>query len=209
MIDAATYPVIDWPKYRQLLLDDVDDPTDVDDLWFQLDTKQQHALVMWAYVYRDRIGRRALGRLLAHAWHNAEDEIKIRDGAWRTGSLHVVWRMPYGAIAELFERADPAVLMGDAFEAFKRLPATITVYRGCAGITIEHARLGMSWSTMKRVAREVAQSNQALGAPIILKAHVRKADILAGFFLDDPQRAELVVRSGAPQVVKVREVSDG
>lgn len=105
----------------------------------------------------------------------------------------------------------------DSLARFRRLPGLITVYRGSAGVPVEQAWLGMSWTTVKHGAREYAWRNADLGAPIVLlTARVRKADVLAAINLDMAPAGnrcfeipELICRSGGPRLTKIKTWAPG
>jgi len=75
---------------------------------------------------------------------------------------------------------DPrAVLTGVDREFYESLPDRLTIYRGCAGVSFEHAQAGVCWTTSRPVAEWFAWRATRRGtAPILLTARVRKKAIL-------------------------------
>jgi hypothetical protein len=189
------------------LLKDDHEPEAVFPLWRSLDDEGRRELLERCYANRELVGPRALGLLLDIAWHRGPGGDAPLSSEGPTASISVAWGIPFTTLAALFERADPLALMGaGSLEKFRRLPAAITVYRGTAGVPVEVARRGMSWSLHKPSAMEFAWRNADRGEPVILlAARVHKRDVLAGFNLDKPIAVpELVCKSGAPRVTKVK-----
>jgi hypothetical protein len=189
------------------LLEDDREPEAIYPLWRALDDAGRCELLEWCYSNIDRVGPRALGLLLGIAWHLGPMKGAPLRSVLPTASINVAWGIPHATLAALFDHADPTTLMGaECLVRFRRLPAAISVYRGTAGVPVETARLGMSWTTHKPSATEFAWRNADRGEPIVvLTARVRKTDVLAGFALDKPFAVpELVCKSGTPRVTKVK-----
>ena len=68
------------------------------------------------------------------------------------------------------------ILTGDDKRFYLTLPDRLTVYRGCAGVSIEHARLGVC-STTKREIAEWFATRFGLTDPVVLAATIDKREI--------------------------------
>jgi len=75
---------------------------------------------------------------------------------------------------------DPrTVLTGVDREFYDSVPDRLTIYRGCADVSFEHARAGVCWTTSRSCAEWFAWRASTNGtAPILLTARVRKKAIL-------------------------------
>lgn len=87
------------------------------------------------------------------------------------------------SLLELFDQAldgDPRrILTGDDRAFFDSLPDWFTVYRGCAGVSIEHAAAGVCWTTQRDVAEWFAARSASFvnAEPILITARIRKANV--------------------------------
>jgi hypothetical protein len=101
---------------------------------------------------------------------------------------------------------DPrAVLTGVDREFYESLPDRLTIYRGCAGVSFEHAQAGVCWTTSRPVAEWFAWRATRRGtAPILLTARVRKKAILLAL----ASEFEVVVRvsNARPFICRNRQV---
>lgn len=150
-------------------------------LWCLLGDEGRIDLTVWGHyaVSKGIIGKPAWSTILKQSWLRG-----------KTGSLlstRTGFRL--GELVAMFEAADPEHLMeADERATLGGLPDRIEVYRGTSGISVAKARGGMSWTTDKATAAWFA--NLFGGIPLVLRAEVRKADVLAYFFHED----EIVVR---------------
>lgn len=90
-------------------------------------------------------------------------------------------------------------LMSDAeLEAFEKLPAVITIYRGCGrGVNMD----GISWSLCKQVASEFpTHARYAVKRPVVITATVRKEKVVA-LKLDRDEK-EVITFSAKRQLVE-------
>jgi len=84
-----------------------------------------------------------------------------------------------GLILDL-DLGDPRrILVGEDRNFYDSLPDRFTVYRGCAGVSLEHARAGICWTTKRDIAEWFADRSADRNArPVLISARVRKADVL-------------------------------
>jgi hypothetical protein len=167
-------------------------------LWCMMDDYHpfggRRELLWWCYFYKARIGRRPFSRVLAMTWCRPKVASLIR------------WGFPLSVLKKMFAHAAPEHLMEpEDLVAFNGLPAEVVAYRGCSGATIGKARYGMSWTLDQATAIWFAQRCPEWGAPLCIRATIRKGDVLAYF--DEGARAEkeIVVLPG--HVSRVEPIS--
>lgn len=86
-------------------------------------------------------------------------------------------------LLDLFDQAIEGdarrILTGDDRAFFDSLPDRFTIYRGCAGVSIEHAAAGVCWTTQRAVAEwfAVRSAGFADAEPILITARITKADV--------------------------------
>lgn len=160
-------------------------------LWCLLGDEGRLDLAVWGHyaVSKGIIGKSAWSVILRESWQRGVSGSLLSP---RTG-------FTYRELVAMFEAADPDRLIDDAERAtMAAFPDRIEVYRGVSGVTVGKARVGMSWTTDKGTAAWFA--NRFGGDPLVLKAEVRKSDVLAYF----AHEREVVVRPR--RVSKVVEV---
>lgn len=162
-------------------------------LWCLLGDEGRIDLTVWGHyaVSRGIIGKPAWSMILKQSWLRGKTGSLLSP---RTG-------FSYRELVAMFEAADPELLMeADELATLGGLPDRIEVYRGTSGIPVGKARTGMSWTTDKATAAWFA--NLFGGIPLVLRAEVRKADVLAYFSHED----EVVARPRRVSKVSVVQV---
>lgn len=156
-------------------------------LWCLLGDEGRLDLAVWGFyaVSKGIIGKSAWSAILRESWQRGVSGSLLSP---RTG-------LTYRDLVAMFEASGPDDEERASMAAF---PDRIEVYRGTSGISVAKARVGMSWTTDKGAAAWFA--NRFGGDPLVLRAEVRKADVLAHFAYE----SEVVVRPR--RVSKVVEV---
>lgn len=87
------------------------------------------------------------------------------------------------SLMTLFDEAtdgDPRrILTGADRGFFDSLPDRFTVYRGCASVPLENAKLGVCWTVRREVAEWFARRSALFngGDPVLIASRIRKADV--------------------------------
>ena len=153
------------------------------DLWCTFDDASRIGLTEWAWIAWQCgiICPEAFGVLIRESW--------IRG---KTSSLLSVKRgWPRQEVAEMFRVVGMTHLMEpEEMTTLAAMPDSIAVYRGANGISAAKVRHGMSWTTDEACA--VWFANRGGDEPVVLRATVAKADVLAYF----DHESEIVVRPG-------------
>jgi hypothetical protein len=196
--------------YLPFLLRDNSDksPAELEEIAAALSPGGAHDGGLLVSLARDRVCADPLlvAATLYHNWHGgkigfqflpdpAEHELDEYEGQ-------------VGDLVELFELAldgDPRrILTGEDRAFFESLPDRFTVYRGCAGVSPEHAGAGLCWTMRRDVAEWFANRfSRPEVYPVLVTATFRRTDVL----LAKASEYEIVTRPRRSRALKCRATS--
>ena len=124
--------------------------------------------------YADRV---LLAAILYYNWFGGKVGFQFLPDPAKTELEEYEWEVD-GLILDLDLRDPRRILVGEDRDFYDSLPDTFTVYRGCAGVSLEHARAGICWSTKRDIAEWFADRSADRNArPVLISARVRKANV--------------------------------
>lgn len=137
------------------------------------------------FLYRQRLPRAVFGSFLAEAWARGWVPLVKCAGGRRT-------------LVRWFRYAQ--------FSLPQHLPETIRVWRGAAGVGVNVAKRGFSWSLDRDVACWFAYWFESKGRPAVIMAEVPRSDIL--MYSNDHGESEVVLARVPTSVVVAGGIED-
>jgi hypothetical protein len=118
-----------------------------------------------------------LAAVIRWNWHGGKIGFQFLPNPAETDLDEYIYQA--GSLLDLLEGDARLILTGEDRAFFDSLPDRLTVYRGCAGISIDHAAAGVCWTTKREVAEWFALRTADITKPepILLSARIAKADI--------------------------------
>jgi hypothetical protein len=144
-----------------------------------------------------------LAATIRYNWHGGRagfqflpDPAQTDIGSYKEQAMELV------SLLDEANQGDPLrILTGDDRAFFDTLPARFTIYRGCAGVSIEHAAAGICWTTRREVAEWFAvRSARRAAEPILLSARISKSDV----FLVKASEFEVVTMPRRYRIIRCR-----